>query len=158
MRLVFFCFLYLCGLLYVNVHLTNQSANSSMHAVFISIPLAGHLTPLICQAEALVLRGWKATIVTSDEARGFVLGYIDSLGLQESLRNNLRTEFIGNLTDIEIRNNGADRIVIPSTEDEFTRISGIDAFIDGATEIIKWTFQVWRPMFDGWKHNMLTGW
>ena len=42
------------------------------HAVFVSISLPGHLTPLLGEAEALWRRGWHVTVVTDDDGAEFV--------------------------------------------------------------------------------------
>ena len=44
----------------------------SKYALFVSIPLIGHLNPLIPQAEALARRGWRVALASTSEVRSHV--------------------------------------------------------------------------------------
>jgi hypothetical protein len=52
---------------------TRPAGFEPLHYVFHSIPLPGHLNPLLAQAEALVLKGHRATIATAASARAYVV-------------------------------------------------------------------------------------
>ena len=44
----------------------------SKYALFVSIPLIGHLNPLIPQAEALARRGWRVALASTSEVRSHI--------------------------------------------------------------------------------------
>ncbi len=49
-----------------------RSADKTKYALFVSIPLIGHLNPLIPQAEELARRGWHVAIACTQELRAHV--------------------------------------------------------------------------------------
>lgn len=52
---------------------------NSKHIVFVSIPLPGHLGPLLAQGQQLANRGWHVLIATPTRAQHFVNGRIAAL-------------------------------------------------------------------------------
>lgn len=67
---VSFLFLLLCcysaeASIHNNIHV-------KQHALFISVPLPGHLGPLVAQGQALADRGWNVTIASTEQMRSLV--------------------------------------------------------------------------------------
>lgn len=52
-------------------------ANRPGHAIFVSIPLVGHLTPLVQQGLELSRRGWNVTFATLESGKGPVVSMVD---------------------------------------------------------------------------------
>ncbi|MBL9005522.1 MAG: glycosyltransferase family 1 protein [Myxococcales bacterium] len=51
---------------------TEQPSASPKYALFASIPLIGHINPLIPQAEELVRRGWRVALASTREVRAHI--------------------------------------------------------------------------------------
>jgi len=51
---------------------TEQPSARPKYALFASIPLIGHINPLIPQAEELVRRGWRVALASTREVRGHI--------------------------------------------------------------------------------------
>lgn len=49
-----------------------QAADQRRYALFVSIPLIGHINPLIPQAEELARRGWRVGLASTQEVRGHI--------------------------------------------------------------------------------------
>src|SRR6185437_5562678 len=99
-----------------------------MYALFTSIPLVGHLNPLLRQADELRCRGWRVAIASTSEARSHVrcespeLAFVD-LGP------------LGPLADTLRRNEEA--------------ASSDPRFVRGTMRIVRGLNTVWPVMFDG---------
>lgn len=106
----------------------NLKANGSpKFALFVSIPLVGHMNPQLRQAEELARRGWRVALASLSEARAHVatqardIGFID-LGPMGELKRRLE----------EVETEAA---LTPDFTKHTAKITGI--FID-----------MWEPMYD----------
>jgi len=64
--------------------------STSKHIVYISIPLPGHLGPLIAQGQQLAQRGWHVSIATPNKGQNFVNGRIAAwMGTNPSITGSL---------------------------------------------------------------------
>jgi hypothetical protein len=114
----------------------------SRHAVFVSIALPGHLTPLLGQAEALLLRGWHVSIVSSDDASGFVEDTLATWPLSVDDRNRVTFRSLGNLDEWERNATGSTTVRLRRTEDVFLEASSHEDFQAGSFLILDWLFEV----------------
>jgi MGT family glycosyltransferase len=99
-----------------------------MYALFTSIPLVGHLNPLLRQAEELRCRGWRVAIASTSEARAHIrsespeIAFID-LGSLGPIADQLRRDQEAASRD--------------------------PRFIRGTMRIVRGLNAVWPVMFDG---------
>jgi polyene glycosyltransferase len=107
--------------------LTSRAA-SAKHAVFAAIPAWGHVRPLVTQAEELARRGWRSTLVSTDEMRGRVEGKHAAL------------DFFG----AGPTPGGADHAA-----EVFARASAEPDFIRSTTLMSEWAMGFWALLFDG---------
>lgn len=94
-------------------------------ALFLSIPLYGHIRPLLVQARTLAHRGWDVCIASMDEARIFVEPIVPFEGL------------------------GTDPPGVPSTVEVFARAMEEPNFRKGSREILEWVHARWGILYDG---------
>jgi UDP:flavonoid glycosyltransferase YjiC (YdhE family) len=103
-----------------------NSPSRQARALFLSIPLYGHIRPLLVQARTLARRGWDVCFASMDEARIFV----EPMGVRfEGL--------------------GADPPGVPSTVEVFARATREPNFRKGSREILEWVHARWGSMYDG---------
>ncbi len=83
-----------------------QTAGESKYALFVSIPLIGHLNPLIPQALELARRGWRVAIACTRELRAHVerqargVGFVD-LGPLGPLAERLQRSEVEGALDVQ---------------------------------------------------------
>src|SRR5215471_10718224 len=94
-------------------------------ALFLSIPLYGHIRPLLLQARALARRGWDVFLASMDEARAFVEPMVPFEGL------------------------GGDPPGAPSTAEVFALATTEPNFRKGSCEILAWIHARWGSLYDG---------
>ncbi len=94
-------------------------------ALFLSIPLYGHIRPLVLQARSLARRGWDVRLASLDEARNFV----DPAIRFEAL--------------------GTDPRGVPGTVEVFARATKDPNFLRGSREILEWVHARWGTLYDG---------
>jgi len=103
----------------------SQSPERRARALFLSIPLYGHIRPLLVQARALARRGWDVRLASMDEARILV----EPTVLFEDL--------------------GTDPPGVPSTVEVFARATKDQNFRKGSREILEWVYARWGSLYDG---------
>ena len=104
---------------------TGRSPGRQPRALFLSIPLYGHIRPLLLQARTLARRGWDVRLASLDEARRFVEPIIRF----ESL--------------------GAGPPGVPGTAGVFARATRDPNFLRGSREILEWVHAQWGNLYDG---------
>lgn len=108
-----------------SVNRAGKSPGRDARALFLSIPLYGHIRPLLLQARTLARRGWDVRLVSMDEARGFVEPSIPFEGL------------------------GINPPGVPGTAEIFARATKEPNFLKGSREILDWIHGLWGSLYDG---------
>jgi hypothetical protein len=116
---------------------------ASKHAVFVSIALPGHLTPLLGMAEVLLHRGWRCTIVSTDEAASFVRETTATWpDLSADMQQKLQFISLGDMQEVERQSSGNQSTVLLRTEDVFLHASSLPDFQEGGFVIFDWLTDV----------------
>ena len=97
-------------------------------ALFVAIPLLGHINPLLAQAGELRRRGWRVHLASTDEVRQAVHGLEPEI------------EFVSLGDDP----NGPD--ALPDLQ---TRVAARADVVSGTVDIMRWVNTLWPVMFDG---------
>ena len=97
-------------------------------ALFVAIPLLGHVNPLLAQAAELRRRGWRVHLASTDEVRQAVHG--------------LEPE-------IEFVSLGDDPNGPHALPDLQTRVAARADVVSGTVDIMRWVNTLWPVMFDG---------
>lgn len=93
-------------------------------AMFVALPLHGHLRPLAVQARLLSARGWTVRVASLDRARSSVEGVpFDGLGALPP--------------------------GVESVEEVFRRATAEPDFVAGSRLITQWSSAMWTPIYDG---------
>ena len=110
-----------------------QEQSLSMYAVFASIPLIGHLNPLLRQAEELSRRGWRVALASTTEARSHVEGRVAGVSFIDL---GPQSTALGSLEDVE-----AAACRNPS-------------FVLGGLKMMAWASSNWTVLFDGLQREL----
>lgn len=94
-------------------------------ALFVALPLYGHLRPLTVQARVLAARGWTVRVASLDCARDSVEEAAPFVGL------------------------GAFPAGVESVEEVFRRATAEPDFQAGSRLIAQWCASLWTPIYDG---------
>lgn len=97
-------------------------------ALFVAIPLLGHINPLLAQAAELHRRGWHVHLASTDEVRQAVLAQAP---------------------DVDFVSLGADPNGPHALRDLQTRVAARADFLSGTVDIMRWVNTLWPVMFDG---------
>jgi len=97
-------------------------------ALFVAIPLLGHLNPLLAQARELRRRGWRVHLASTEEVR-------QAIGAQAP--------------EVEFVSLGADPNGPYALTELQTRVAARADFLSGTVEIMRWVNSLWPVMFDG---------
>src|SRR5688572_14089654 len=97
-------------------------------ALFVGIPLVGHLHPLIVQAGELAARGWDVAVATHDEAVPYV----------ESRSERVRCIPLGPMN-----------VGSPTWEEMETRVTLERSFVRSSTDLMLWIIARLTRTFDG---------
>jgi UDP:flavonoid glycosyltransferase YjiC (YdhE family) len=105
-----------------------MNAQPSRNALFVSIPMLGHLSPLLIQGAELARRGWRVRVASLEDARKHVEGKYQGV------------EFFSLAP--------ADGGSPPLAEIEAHATQEPD-FLKGSIAMMKWTHRLWPAMYDG---------
>eukprot|EP00455_Lapot_gusevi_P048755 TRINITY_DN679_c0_g1_i1.p1 TRINITY_DN679_c0_g1~~TRINITY_DN679_c0_g1_i1.p1 ORF type:complete len:601 (+),score=138.68 TRINITY_DN679_c0_g1_i1:104-1906(+) len=110
---------------------------SPKHALFVSIPLPGHILPLLGQGEELLARGWNISFASCDSGADFIRRHLDvwQLSPEEATR-------------VQIWTVGACETT-PTIEQVLDFASTAVSFEAGTTALFEWLVQLWLPFYDG---------
>src|SRR4249919_1345226 len=97
-------------------------------ALFVAIPLLGHINPLLAQATELRRRGWRVHLASTDEVRQAVHAQAP---------------------DVDFVALGADPNGSHALPDLQTRVAARADFLSGTVDIMRWVNTLWPVMFDG---------
>lgn len=104
--------------------LIKEISREQKYALFVSIPLVGHLSPLVHQANALQARGWKVAIASTSEISWYVHEYCPDADWIELAPQPKEL---------------ADLFASGSAEDDFKK---------SISSILTWLYEIWPFMFD----------
>ncbi len=97
-------------------------------ALFVGIPLVGHLHPLIMQAAELASRGWDVAVATHDEAAPYV----------EARPERVRCIRLGSIGP-----------AVPSWEELEEKVTRETSFLRSSIDLMLWFGARWTRTFDG---------
>jgi UDP:flavonoid glycosyltransferase YjiC (YdhE family) len=100
----------------------------SRRALFVAIPLLGHINPLLAQAAELRQRGWLVHLASTEEVRQAVQAQAP---------------------DVDFVSIGADPNGPNALPELQTRVAARRDFISGTVDIMRWVNTLWPVMFDG---------
>jgi polyene glycosyltransferase len=100
----------------------------SRRALFVAIPLLGHLNPLLAQAAELRRRGWEVHVASTEEVRQAVQAQA---------------------SDVDFVSVGTDPNGPNALAELQTRVAARRDFISGTVDIMHWVNTLWPVMFDG---------
>jgi UDP:flavonoid glycosyltransferase YjiC (YdhE family) len=126
-------------------HQDNWSVDPNKHAIFIAIPLIGHLTPLLQQGFELARRGWRITFATTGSAQAAVHNFV-----QEFVR--LDSEYRGGIKrnyDIAVIDGGITCEMKGDLHSEFRMAASLPYRDSTAHIMLNYVLPMWPCLYGG---------
>jgi len=126
-------------------HAANNTTNTK-HALFVAIPLPGHLNPLISQGLELGRRGWRVTIASPTRMR-------DHIHAQMAQAQMAHSKMAGDPNDVKLLNMNyldlGDCEAVGQLASALRRAAETADYMDSAREMHEWALSLHGCMLEG---------